>query len=542
MVALHAAICAVKDTISNRYSPGLYKAYSLFFVIGTLLATRVPPVGLSPFKSLEQLSALVTFIGLQVLATAAWKCNGLKVEIMSPKGRQILIRHVAIAFVLVVAVCVALFPTGWFGPLSSRVRGLFLKHTRTGNPLVDSVSEHSAAAPGAIWTYLHFSSYGWLVGFFLMAFIPGKGRGISFLYVYSVAAYYFCTRMSRLLLLAAPIGSAVTGVVIGAVVEWVIAQFVYAPEDDVVEDEEKFPKGQKPSATAGTNASITNWYKKHRRYRQAIALVLCATIVQQYNPMWRIFEDHAIAHAYAFANPRILYKARQPSGKDVIIGDYLESYQWLKENTPEDARVMAWWDYGYQISGIGNRTTIADGNTWNHEHIATLGKCLTSPVEEAHSLIRHLADYVLIWTGSRADDLAKSPHMARIGNSVYHDICPNDPSCSQFGFYAGRKPTPMMAKSLLYNLHSAGVAEGVSVDPALFQEVYKSWNKLVRIYKVMNVSEESKAWIADPANRKCKAPGHWECPGQYPPAPEIQQLIARRVDFAQLEDFNKKGK
>ena len=33
---------------------------------------------------------------------------------------------------------------------------------------------------------------------------------------------------------------------------------------------------------------------------------------------------------------------------------------------------MAWWDYGYQISGIANRTTIADGNTWNHEHIATL--------------------------------------------------------------------------------------------------------------------------------------------------------------------------
>lgn len=25
---------------------------------------------------------------------------------------------------------------------------------------------------------------------------------------------------------------------------------------------------------------------------------------------------------------------------------------------------MAWWDYGYQINGIANRTTIADGNTW----------------------------------------------------------------------------------------------------------------------------------------------------------------------------------
>ena len=68
----------------------------------------------------------------------------------------------------------------------------------------------------------------------------------------------------------------------------------------------------------------------------------------------------------------------------VIIDDFREAYWWLRDNTPEDARVMAWWDYGYQINGVGNRTTIADGNTWNHEHIATLGFMLTSPEKKAH--------------------------------------------------------------------------------------------------------------------------------------------------------------
>ena len=43
--------------------------------------------------------------------------------------------------------------------------------------------------------------------------------------------------------------------------------------------------------------------------------------------------------------------------------------------------------------------------------------------------VRHLADYVLVWSGGGGDDLAKSPHIARIGNSVYSDICPNDPMC-----------------------------------------------------------------------------------------------------------------
>lgn len=31
---------------------------------------------------------------------------------------------------------------------------------------------------------------------------------------------------------------------------------------------------------------------------------------------------------------------------------------------------MSWWDYGYQIAGMGNRTTLVDNNTWNNSHIA----------------------------------------------------------------------------------------------------------------------------------------------------------------------------
>ena len=33
-------------------------------------------------------------------------------------------------------------------------------------------------------------------------------------------------------------------------------------------------------------------------------------------------------------------------------------------------RIMSWWDYGYQIAGMANRTTLVDNNTWNNSHIA----------------------------------------------------------------------------------------------------------------------------------------------------------------------------
>ena len=32
-----------------------------------------------------------------------------------------------------------------------------------------------------------------------------------------------------------------------------------------------------------------------------------------------------------------------------ILDDFREAYYWLWQNTAEDARVMSWWDYGYQV-------------------------------------------------------------------------------------------------------------------------------------------------------------------------------------------------
>ena len=221
--------------------------------------------------------------------------------------------------------------------------------------------------------------------------------------------------------------------------------------------------------------------------------------------------------------------------------DYREAYHWLRDKTPQDSRVMAWWDYGYQITGIANRTSIADGNTWNHEHIALLGRCLTSPEAKAHKIIKHLADYVLIWAGGGGDDLAKSPHMARIGNSVFNDICPGDPTCSSYGFinYQQMIPTPFMGASLLFKLHRNRVDPDVNVDPKLFKEVFMSKFGKVRIYQVVGVSKKSKEWAANSTNRICDAPGSWYCSGQYPPVLQ-KSLLAKSKAFEQLEDFNKK--
>ena len=43
---------------------------------------------------------------------------------------------------------------------------------------------------------------------------------------------------------------------------------------------------------------------------------------------------------------------------------------------------MSWWDYGYQITAMANRTILVDNNTWNNTHISRVGQvCWTSTTE-----------------------------------------------------------------------------------------------------------------------------------------------------------------
>jgi len=48
---------------------------------------------------------------------------------------------------------------------------------------------------------------------------------------------------------------------------------------------------------------------------------------------------------------------------NISTNDWSDAMQWLKENTPEDAVIAAWWDYGYWISTLGERKTLSDNAT-----------------------------------------------------------------------------------------------------------------------------------------------------------------------------------
>ena len=125
----------------------------------------------------------------------------------------------------------------------------------------------------------------------------------------------------------------------------------------------------------------------------------------------------------AYSSPSVVLASRLPNGGQHIIDDYREAYYWLRQNTPENAKIMAWWDYGYQIGGMADRPTLVDNNTWNNTHIATVGKAMASREEVSYPIMRqHEVDYVLIVFGGligySGDDINKFLWMIRIAEGI----------------------------------------------------------------------------------------------------------------------------
>jgi dolichyl-diphosphooligosaccharide--protein glycosyltransferase len=199
--------------------------------------------------------------------------------------------------------------------------------------------------------------------------------------------------------------------------------------------------------------------------------------------------------------------SQNQDGSQHIIDDFREAYYWLRQNTPETAVVMSWWDYGYQIAGMADRPTLVDNNTWNNTHIATVGKAMSSSEEVAYPILRkHDVDYVLVIFGGligySGDDINKFLWMVRIAQGVWPDEIQEPNYFTPQGEYKiDDQASPAMKNSLMYKMSYYRFAElfggnqGVDrvrnqnvpkTGPTLdyLEEAFTSENWIVRIYEV----------------------------------------------------------
>jgi|GEM_PF-508640 len=76
-----------------------------------------------------------------------------------------------------------------------------------------------------------------------------------------------------------------------------------------------------------------------------------------------------------------------PNGTSKIIvplnNAWLAALNYIKYNTSKNSIVVSWWDYGYWIAALGNRTTVVDGSTINGTQIGLVANAFTAPVNQS---------------------------------------------------------------------------------------------------------------------------------------------------------------
>jgi dolichyl-diphosphooligosaccharide--protein glycosyltransferase len=124
---------------------------------------------------------------------------------------------------------------------------------------------------------------------------------------------------------------------------------------------------------------------------------------------------------------------------DSSASDWLETLEWLKNNTPDDAVVLAWWDYGYWLETKANKITVMDNAAFHEERIVKMAGILTSSSETAYLELKEEGiDYVVITTTGHkindyyilgyGGDLSKMGWIMKIAGKNMFDYKDNGPT------------------------------------------------------------------------------------------------------------------
>jgi dolichyl-diphosphooligosaccharide--protein glycosyltransferase len=264
----------------------------------------------------------------------------------------------------------AVISFGLVGGISVRYLSAIDPFARSGNPLVQSVAEHFIPSGSDYW-----SSY--LILLFLGVFgamIALRRRNVPTVYalVIGLTGLYISAAFSRLL-----VYSSIALALLAAIG---FAELVFS----------LVKPGSTPSVKKKTSYSTKN---EMRVVYSVVLIVLIAIPAGTYwipNPAacttaTSIFCDQSPADSgVSIANGATVFSRSQ-------FNDWTKALSWVRDNTPKNAVVISWWDYGYWLAVMANRTSAADNATLNGTRIAQIGRMFMSNATVAAATAKQIA-------------------------------------------------------------------------------------------------------------------------------------------------------
>lgn len=260
---------------------------------------------------------------------------------------------------------------GLVGGLSLRYVSAINPLARSGNALVQSVAEHFVPT-GADY----FTSYAILLSLGLAgALVAFRRRNVPTLYalVFGLTALYFSAAFSRLLVYSS--------IALGLLGGIGFAELAFA----VVKPGTPSLVKKKPAYTARNEMKVV--------FSLAV-IVLIAVPAGTYwipNPIPCSYSGQIFCDSSNPANAAVSLANGATSFSRVTFNDWTQALQWVRQDTPSNAVIISWWDYGYWLAVMGNRTSAADNSTINGTRIAQIGQMFMSNVTQAAQIAKEIA-------------------------------------------------------------------------------------------------------------------------------------------------------
>ena len=244
---------------------------------------------------------------------------------------------------------------GAVSAVSARYFTVVYPFQRTANPLIESVAEHFV--PTHIDYFRSYSVLLFLALFGVYVAFRRRSPATVLALILGISGVYIASSFSRLM-----VYSTLALAILGAI--------------GLVELSSSILRSHKVVSKKAFLHEVRGDVKI--AYSILFIGLLTLPMIYPIGASWRDAADQPVSIANAGTNFKL------------ELSDWREALAWIKDNTPEDAIIIAWWDYGYWITVMGNRTTLADNATINSTKIAQIARLFMSNEIQAASILKEM--------------------------------------------------------------------------------------------------------------------------------------------------------
>jgi len=375
----------------RRYSSRLFLSYGICFTMALLIAISIPKLGMDFLRD----ASILPVYGIFFLMCIFEIHRRMKTPKMKILGIAVFLAVFASAFSSLLVLGYVQMPAGKYISVLNPLE-------RAASPLVESVAEHKSSTWSTFYYDLGVLAFFIPLGLFF-AVQMATNRSI-FLSIFVLTSIYFASSMIRLTLIMAP-------------------AVCLAGALGVVNLMKPFVMLLKESPATSRRKIFSR-----RRLGKEFSVGFLIVIFLLFTFTYVVGTDFSRTQSSLY--PRVFDQAYSPTTIAVAsmgfrppdtVKDWLNTLIWMREELPPSPPdgptvVASWWDYGYWITTIGNRTSLADNGTLNTTQIAQLATMFMSPEDEAIEILKN-------WPGEKVTHVLVFTTVAiQTSQQVYYGI------------------------------------------------------------------------------------------------------------------------